>query len=155
MLLKTAQSWMDIFIWLTSKSVMILCPSNLHYRWFIYCGHQIIFLALEIIFWLFILLLSSRKALRRGYTNTSAFPSVHPSYAFQCVNLIIKCSLANVGVRGDTTLSIALVIIDERKYQNRISSFKRVTVQILLTVSINGTPIFVYSQRKEILPERF
>ena len=56
---------------------------------------------------------------------------------------------------GDTTLGIVLVVIGGRKYQNRISSFKRVTVQILLTVWINGTTILVYSQWKEILQDRF
>ena len=44
---------------------------------------------------------------------------------------------------GDTTLGIALVKIGERKNQNRISSFKRVMLQILLTVWISKTTILV------------
>ena len=51
---------------------------------------------------------------------------------------------------GDTTLGIALVIIGERENQNRISSFKRVMLHILLTI---WNPCL--KSVEEILPDRF
>ena len=62
------------------------------------------------------------------------------------VQVSVHCKFDRNTVRLEC---IVLVIIGERKYRNRISSFKSVTVQILLTV------VLVYSQWKDILPDRF